>query len=146
MGYTITEVAKQFNLSPHTIRFYDKEGLLPFVSRNKSGNREFTESDLSLFKLICCLKNTGMTIKNIKKYIESVMEGTGTVEQRRTLLKTHREVIVKQMEEFQASLTLIDSKIEKYDSPDAVILINDELRQVSEEKSQYGLTDWAPLS
>ena len=76
LTYTIKDVAKIFGLSIYTIRFYDKEGLLPFVSRNKSGNRVFTESDVNLIKTICCLKNTGMQIKDIKKYIDFCMEGT----------------------------------------------------------------------
>lgn len=134
MSFTINDVAKQFNLSPHTIRFYDKEGLLPFVSRNRSGNREFTESDLNLFRLICCLKNTGMAIKDIKKYIDLVMEGSDTIALRSKLLKDHREEIIKQMAALQENLNLIDSKIETYESPNAVMIINEKLRVVSEEK------------
>ncbi len=134
MSFTINDIAKQFKLSPHTIRFYDKEGLLPFVSRNKSGNREFTESDLNLFRLICCLKNTGMSIKGIKKYIDLVMEGSDTIVQRYRLLKDHRSEIIKQMEALQDNLSLIDSKIETYRSPEAAKIIKEKLGMVSEEK------------
>jgi DNA-binding transcriptional MerR regulator len=139
MSYSINEVAKQFNLSPYTIRFYDKEGLLPFISRNKSGNREFTESDLNLFRLICCLKNTGMQVKDIKVYIDLIMEGTDTIGLRKKLLREHREKIIKQMDALQETLVLIDSKIETYESPDAVKIINEQLERGLEEKRKNGL-------
>ena len=69
MNYSINDVAVRFKLSVHTIRFYDKKGLLPFVLRNQKGNRVFTESDLNMIQTICCLKDTGMLIRDIKKYI-----------------------------------------------------------------------------
>jgi len=81
--YTIKDISKILGLSIYTIRFYDKQGLLPFVSRNKSGNRAFTESDLDLFKMICCLKKTGMQIKDIKKYIDLCMKGASTIDLRK---------------------------------------------------------------
>ena len=90
MTYTIKDISKMFGVSIYTIRFYDKEGLLPFVLRNKSGNRVFTESDVSLFRTIYCLKNTGMQIKDIKKYIDFCMEGAGTIDFRKKLLLEHR--------------------------------------------------------
>ena len=65
MTYSIKEVAEKTNLSIYTLRFYDKQGLLPFVSRNASGYRTFTEGDLHLLKTICCLKETGMKIADI---------------------------------------------------------------------------------
>jgi DNA-binding transcriptional MerR regulator len=139
MSYSIDEVAKRFHLSPYTIRFYDKEGLLPFISRNKSGNREFTESDLNLFRLICCLKNTGMQIKDIKVYIDLVMRGTDTIELRKKILREHREKIIKQMDAFRESLDLVDSKIEIYESNDAVKIINEQVERAFEEKRKRGL-------
>lgn len=66
MDYTIGEVAKIINISPHTLRFYDKEGLLPFVERSESGIRRFKEEDFGKLMIIECLKKTGMPIKDIK--------------------------------------------------------------------------------
>lgn len=65
MTYTIKEVADKVGLSAYTLRFYDKQGLLPFVSRNESGYRAFTDGDLHLLHTIICLKNTGMAISAI---------------------------------------------------------------------------------
>ncbi|MBB3113931.1 DNA-binding transcriptional MerR regulator [Paenibacillus phyllosphaerae] len=114
--YTIHEVAEKCDLSVHTIRFYDKEGLLPFVTRNKSGNREFSEQSLELIRLICCLKNTGMPIKEIKQYVDLIVEGDSTSGVRRQVMVDHRKEVVRQMNELKKNLNLIDLKISHYDS------------------------------
>ncbi|HEX9027179.1 MAG TPA: MerR family transcriptional regulator [Clostridium sp.] len=139
MTYTIKDISKMFDVSIYTIRFYDKEGLLPFVLRNKSGNRVFTESDVSLFGTICCLKNTGMQLKDIKKYIDFCMEGSSTIDERKKLLLAHQEVILNQINELNENMNLIRSKIEKYTSPDAVQIINEERKKVHEEKCENNL-------
>ncbi len=114
--YTINEVAQKCDLSAHTLRFYDKEGLLPFVSRTPSGIRSFSERDLELIKLICCLKNTGMPIKEIKRYIDMVMEGAVTVETRRQMMVDHRKEVLRQIDELKKNVNLIDLKIAFYDT------------------------------
>lgn len=139
MTYTIKDISKMFGLSIYTIRFYDKEGLLPFVLRNKSGNRVFTESDVSLFRTICCLKNTGMQLKDIKKYIDFCMEGASTIDLRKKLLLEHQEVILGQINDLNENLDLIRSKIDKYSSPDAVQIINADRKKVHAEKCENNL-------
>jgi DNA-binding transcriptional MerR regulator len=114
MGYTIAQVAEKTNLTAHTLRYYDKEGLLPFIERSNSGNRNFTDSDLERLEIICCLKNTGMSIKKIKEYIEWCIEGGQTAEKRRQMLINHRKEVVKQMNDLQKSLDKIDYKINHY--------------------------------
>ena len=140
MTYTVKDVAKIFGISIFTIHFYDKEGLLPFVSRNKSGNREFTESNLSMIQTICCLKNTGMQIKDIKKYIDFCMEGTGTIDSRQKLLSAHRKEIIAHIDALNENLKLIDSKIKIYDSPNAVEIINKKIEKVIDEKNENHLS------
>lgn len=114
MGYTITQVAEKSNLTAHTLRYYDKEGLLPFVERSKNGNRDFSDSDLEWIGLICCLKNTGMQIKEIKNFIEWCMEGDSTLEKRRQMFIDHRKIVEEQMSELQKNLNKIDHKIWYY--------------------------------
>ncbi|WP_027084472.1 MerR family transcriptional regulator [Cohnella panacarvi] len=114
--YTINEVARICDLSAHTLRFYDKEGLLPFVSRTPSGIRSFSERDLELIKLICCLKNTGMPIKEIKRYIDMVMKGAETVDERRQMMVDHRKEVLRQIDELKKNVNLIDLKIAFYDT------------------------------
>lgn len=114
--YTINEVANMCLISVHTIRFYDKEGLLPFVKRNSTGNRQFSEADLDVIKLICCLKNTGMQVKEIKQYIDLCMQGQETAAARRELMVEHRKAILKQIDDFKKNLNIVDLKIGFYDS------------------------------
>jgi Predicted transcriptional regulators len=139
MTYTVKDIAKKFGLSIHTIRFYDKEGLLPFVSRNKSGIREFTESDVGLFEVICCLKNSGMQLKDIKKYIDYCMEGTGTIGARKEMLLEHKKVILNHMDALKQNLKIIDYKIDMYDSPEAARIVAGQLKKSSDEKRENNL-------
>lgn len=114
--YTINEIAKICNISVYTIRFYDKEGLLPFVTRNNTGNRQFSEGDLDVVKLICCLKNTGMQVKEIKQYIDLCMQGEGTAPARRQIMADHRKTILKQIDDLKKNINIVDLKIAFYDS------------------------------
>lgn len=139
MTYTIKDISEMFGISIYTIRFYDKEGLLPFVLRNKSGNRVFTESDVGLIRIICCLKNTGMQIKDIKKYINFCMDGASTIDLRKKLLSEHEEVIINQINALNENLHLIRSKIEKYESPNAFEIVSEERRKVLDEKRENNL-------
>jgi DNA-binding transcriptional MerR regulator len=115
MGYSIAEVAKKTHLTPHTLRYYEKEGLLPFVDRSDSGNRDFKEKDLEWLELICCLKNTGMPIKQIKEYIQLCLRGDDTLDIRRQIFIKHREDVLNQMAELQNNLDKINCKINFYD-------------------------------
>lgn len=139
MTYSIKDVAEITGISIFTIRYYDKEGLLPFVSRNESGTRVFTKSDINQIMTICCLKNTGMKIKDIKKYIDFCMEGAGTVDARKELFETHRNEIINQIKALQENLKLIDSKLEIYSSPNAAEIINELRGIVDDEKRENGL-------
>lgn len=112
--HTIKKVSEITNISPYTIRYYDKEGLLPFVSRTESGIRKFSDTDLEWLKLITCLKNTGMHIKDIKQYIDWYIIGMDTFDNRKNLLLEHRKTVLKQMEELQFNLDKINKKIEYY--------------------------------
>lgn len=118
MIYSISDVAKHFNISAHTLRFYDKEGLLPFITKNKNGKREFTESDLEWVRLVCCLKNTGMKIKEIRKYMDWCVDGEETISLRKQMFIEHRNSIIQHMVEMQGNLQLIDKKIAFYETPE----------------------------
>lgn len=144
MTYTIKEVAEKTGLSIYTLRFYDKSGLLPFVARNASGYREFTDGDLQLLHTICCLKNTEMKIADIRIYIAYVMQGPGTVKQRQTLLAKHREKVVAKQAQLAQNLQEIDYKLNMYRAPDAITRVKDELRLAKADKRQAGLADPYP--
>ena len=93
MYYTISQVAKKLNMSPHTLRFYAKEGLLPFVERGPHGIRRFQEKDLEYLLLIDFLKKAGLSLKEIRTFIDLAMQGNDTVSQRRAIFTTHRQRI-----------------------------------------------------
>lgn len=120
MNYSINEVSNKFGLSIHTLRYYDKEGLMPFIGRDKSGNRVFTETDLNWLTMVCCLKDTGMSIKEIKQYADWCMKGTQTIDERKAMLVNHRKQVLKQIEDIKKNLDLIDWKITIYDNPELV--------------------------
>ena len=114
--YSIKDVSRLCGLSAYTIRFYDKEGLLPFITRNGTGSRQFTEADLDMIRLICCLKDTGMQLKEIKRYIDLFMEGDSTIPCRKQMMIAHRASILRQISEQQAQLGVIEAKIAFYEA------------------------------
>jgi DNA-binding transcriptional MerR regulator len=115
MTYTISQVAELTCLSPYTLRYYDREGLLPFVARSEGGIRRFTGHDLEMLSLICCLKSTGMSVKQIRQYIDWYTMGDSTLQQRRDMLSAHRSRITTRMAELQSSLDKLDVKLNAYD-------------------------------
>ncbi|MHB8064356.1 MAG: MerR family transcriptional regulator [Ruminiclostridium sp.] len=114
MEYSIKQAAEKMSLTVYTIRYYDKEGLLPFVERDSAGYRLFTENDIEWLGVICCLKNTGMPIRQIKEFIKWSLEGDQTLETRRQILIDHRKEVLKQIEELNHNLEKINHKINYY--------------------------------
>lgn len=108
--YSISEVAKELNLTVYTLRYYDKEGLMPFVERTPSGTRLFKESDISFLKVIQCLKSTGMPIKDIKNFIEWCSVGDSTLQQRYDMFLERKATVEAQMEELKRAMEVIEHK------------------------------------
>ncbi len=114
MDYTIKQVSEKTKLKAHVLRYYEREGLLPFVSRSESGIRRYSEDDLEWIGLICCLKNTGMAIKQIKKFVELSMQGGKTLKQRCDMLAEHKKDVEAQIEKMQKHLRKVEHKIEYF--------------------------------
>ena len=87
MMYTVGEMAKLLNIPGSTLRYYDKEGLLPFVERSSGGIRMFQEKDYEWLKVISCLKKAGMSLKDIREYINLAMQGDDTIDERLALFR-----------------------------------------------------------
>lgn len=115
MGYTIARVAEITGLSVHTLRYYEKEGLLPYIKRDTNGNREFSESDLEWLQTITCLKNSGMTIKNLRRFIELYAKGESALEDRLNIMKEHKLVIEEKMKEINGYMNYVDYKIKFFE-------------------------------
>lgn len=114
MTYTIGEVSKMINVSISTLRYYDKEGILPLISRTSGNTRIFTEGDIESLKMIECLKSTGMQLKEIKRFFEWCEEGDSTIDQRYELFQHQKEKTLQQIALLQESLKRIDYKCEYY--------------------------------
>lgn len=119
MFYTIGKVAKKLNISAYTLRYYDKEGLLPFVERNQNGIRIFKDADFEWLTTIECLKKTGMSIKDIKHFINLCMAGDATIEQRLQLMQQQRQAVLLQIEQMQETLHKLEYKCWYYETAKA---------------------------
>ena len=108
--YSISEVATELNLTVYTLRYYDKEGLTPFVERTPSGIRVFKETDIEALKIIECLKATGMPIKEIKQFIDWCSDGDSTLQQRSNMFLERKAIVEAQMEELKKTMEVIEHK------------------------------------
>lgn len=116
MIYTVGEMAKVLNVNTSTLRYYDSEGLLPFVERSSGGMRMFSEKDYEALMVINCLKKSGLSIREIKQFIEWAMQGDETIEQRLELFTTRREAVQKQIADLQQTLQLLNYKCWYYET------------------------------
>ena len=114
--YTVGEMARLVGISTSTLRYYDKEGLLPFVERSAGGIRIFKESDYQCLQIIECLKKTGMSLKDIKEFIYMAMQGDESIDERLELFKEQRKAVLEQMEELNKTLETIDFKCWYYET------------------------------
>ena len=108
--YTIGEIARMLHVAPSTLRYYDKEGLLPFVERSGSGIRRFKDSDLPWLSMISCLKQTGMPIKEIKTFIDLCRTGDETIHARLELIRRQQAVVADQIAQLQATQQMLAYK------------------------------------
>ena len=115
MTYTIKQIADKIGVSVPTLRYYDKEGLLPFVERKENGTRIFKEKDLRTLEIISCMKASGMPIKDIKIYMDMCLEGDSTLEERLNIFLKRKEVVKEQMEELNKIMSVIEQKISYYE-------------------------------
>ncbi|MDO4521742.1 MAG: MerR family transcriptional regulator [Eubacteriales bacterium] len=111
MNYSIREVCKRFDLTAHTLRYYEKIGLLTGIERTSGGIRSYSDEDLEILGLICCLKNTGMPLSEIARFIKLTQEGNHTLKERCDMLVAHQTHVIERMEEMQKHLDKINCKI-----------------------------------
>jgi DNA-binding transcriptional MerR regulator len=114
MSYSIGHISEMLNISISTLRYYDKEGLLPLVNRTPGNIRVFDDTDVECLKMIECLKNTGMPLKDIKQFFEWCEEGDSTIGQRYELFVRQKEKTEKQISRLQNALERINYKCEFY--------------------------------
>ncbi len=110
MTYTVGEMAKMMNVAPSTLRYYDNQGLLPNIKRSSGGIRLFDDEDLEWLNIVECLKKTGMSIKEIKQFVDWSLQGDKTINQRLELIERQRDVIKSQMQELEKTLDALEYK------------------------------------
>ena len=112
---TIAEAAEAAGVSAHTLRYYERAGLLTPVGRNGSGHRRFTQADVEWVVVCTKLRATGMPIRRIREYAELVEAGEGNEDARLALLREHRREVLERLAEIERNLELIDYKIGLYE-------------------------------
>ena len=127
MEYLIKDASKKLNISIYTLRYYDKEGLTPFVKKDENGVRKYTEEDLEWIRLIMNLRDIDMPISNIKEYIQLYLQGDKTIDERRDLMCRYTEYIKKKIENTINNLEMAIRKLKQYDSAVADILDDKDL-------------------
>ncbi|MFI8516827.1 MerR family transcriptional regulator [Streptomyces sp. NPDC085481] len=112
--FTISEVAALTGLSAHTLRWYERIGLMPHVDRSHTGQRRFSRRDLDWLAFVGKLRLTGMAVADMVRYAELVREGEHTGDERRAILEATRSDVVSRIAELQDALTVLDLKIGYY--------------------------------
>lgn len=113
--YSMKEVCQLTNMSYETLKFYCNEGLVPNVKRDKRNYRIFSDKDIKWIDSLNCLKRCGMTINEMKEYLELCLEGERSIPERKIILAKKREALLQSMEEIQKSIDFIDWKQNFYD-------------------------------
>lgn len=111
---TIKEVSESTGLSNHTLRYYEKEGILRPIKRNNSGHREFNQQELDILSFLSCLKDTFMSVKDIKEFTELLYEGDITIPKRVELLEKQKLIVDKKLEDIKKASDHINWKINYY--------------------------------
>ena len=116
---TITEVSKKYEITPDTIRYYERIGLLPEIPRTKSGIRDFDDETCRWIEFIKCMRSAGMPIEALIEYITLFKQGRKTITSRKQLLIEQREILLEKQNEIKKTIEKLDYKIELYNEIEA---------------------------
>ena len=94
---TITEVSKLYDITPDTLRYYERIGLIPKIHRNKNGIRDYTQEDCNWVEFIKCMRNAGLPIETLIDYVTMFQQGDSTIDARKELLTEQRKVLEKKL-------------------------------------------------
>ncbi|WAH39443.1 MerR family transcriptional regulator [Alicyclobacillus dauci] len=122
MAYTVKEVSEKTGVSRYTLRFYEKEGVLPHVGRDKNGVRLYIDSDIDWIETVQVLRSTGLPLAEIREYVELYKGGRKTLQQRKTLMTRQKNKVeeqisrlIKTLEKINYKLALFDAQEEKFE-------------------------------
>lgn len=110
MAYSVGEVSKLLDIPASTLRYYESQGLLPELERTSGGRRQFSERDVEACRVIECLKASGLSIAEIREFMDMVVKGDSTLAQRLELFERRREAVEREMEELERTMAVLDFK------------------------------------
>ena len=112
---TIKEVCEKFDLTPDTLRYYERVGVIPEVSRTKGGIRDYSEQDIKWVENAVCMRSAGVPVEMLIEYVKLFQEGDSTITARRDLLMEARVEVQKQLDKYQATMDKLNYKISRYE-------------------------------
>ena len=112
---TIKEECEKFDITPDTLRYYERVGVIPEVHRTKGGIRDFTDEDVAWVENAICMRSAGVPVEMLIEYVRLYQEGDGTFQARRDVLEEARQEVQKNIEKYQATLDRLNFKISRYD-------------------------------
>lgn len=113
---TIKEVCEKYNLTPDTLRYYERVGVIPEVTRTAGGIRDYNEVDLGWVENAVCMRDAGVPIEMLIEYVKFFREGDSTIDARTNLLKEAREQILEARKKYDMALDKLDYKIGRYET------------------------------
>lgn len=112
--FTVKQVSEIMGISPYTLRFYDKEGLFPDLKRGPGGRRHFSKDDLGWVYVIQCFRDTGLSIADIREYVEAAKKGESTVRERYEFIVRQKKKVMEALEVIRRQMKTLDRKAEYY--------------------------------
>ena len=112
---TIKEVCEKYGITPDTLRYYERVGVIPTVARTKGGIRDYSEEDIRWVENAICMRSAGLPVEMLIEYVRLFREGDSTFQARRDLLAEAREEIAAQLAKYQATMDRLNYKISRYD-------------------------------
>lgn len=111
---TIKEVSEKYDISSDTLRYYERIGMIPEVTRTASGIRDYQESDLSWVELVICMRKAGVSVESLIEYVKMCMQGDTTFSARLHLLQEKKEKLEEQRSQLETAMKRLDYKISRY--------------------------------
>ena len=127
---TITEVSKKYDMTADTLRYYERIGLIPPVSRNTSGSRDYMEEDCNWVHFMKCMRGAGLSIEGLVEYVTLFQQGNSTIKARKELLMEQRSRLAKNIKEMQQTLERLDKKIDGYE--ERVLVKEEQLKRTDD--------------
>lgn len=129
---TIAEVSRKYDISADTLRYYERIGLIPPVPRTRGGLRDYGEESCGWIQLMKCMRAAGVQIEALIEYVDLFQQGDATLDARKALLVEQRDQLVSRMAEMQASLDLLNHKIDRYEQ--GMMTAEQQLRRLHAER------------